>query len=144
MTQRARIAPIALCTVVTIAWLGCSTTNSRIREHQEAFDAYPERVQQNLRQGVIEVGYTPQMVFIAMGEPDRKVDVANGEEVAQVWTWSRSTPGIGVSLGGWNALGSHVGLGSGMSLGERAHREDVAVVEFRRGQVHRFERLAPN
>jgi hypothetical protein len=141
MTRRARIA---LCTAVTLAWLGCSTTSSRIRQHQEAFDAYPERVQHNLRQGVIEVGYTPEMVFIALGEPDRKVDVVSGEEAAQLWTWSRSTPGIGVSLGGWNALGSNVGLGTGVSLGERGHREDVAVVEFRRGQVHRFERLAPH
>jgi hypothetical protein len=132
-----------LVAVVLLAGLACSTTGSRIAEHQEAFDAWPEHVQQNLRNGVIELGYTPEMVYVALGEPSRRVDVVTGEVAAQVWTWSRRRPGVGVSLGGWNAVGSHVGIGSGMSVVESGRREDLAVVEFRRGLVHRFERLAP-
>jgi hypothetical protein len=135
---------IAVCSVALLALLACSTTGSRIRRHQDAFDHYPERVQQNLRNGVIEVGYTPEMVFIALGEPDRKVDVVTGEVAAQVWTWWKSRPGIGVSLGGYNSLGSSVGLGTGMTLGEDSRREETAVVEFRGDRVHRFERLAPH
>lgn len=134
---------IALYTTLVLALAGCSTTNSRIRKHQETFDALPESVQQNLRRGSIDVGYTPEMVFIALGEPDRKVDVVSEDGMAQVWTWWRSTPGVGISLGGWNALGSNVGLGSGVSVGEPGRREQAAVVEFRSGRVRRFEALAP-
>jgi hypothetical protein len=134
---------IALCTATALVLLACSTTGSRIRAQQAAFDGYPETVQQNLRNGAIEVGYTPEMVLIALGEPDRKVDAVSGEVAAQVWTWWKSSPGIGVSLGGWNSLGSNVGIGTGMTVGERARREETAVVEFRRARVHRFEMMAP-
>ena len=134
---------IALFTAAALALLACSTTGSRIREHQDAFERYPEYVQHNLRNGVIEVGYTSEMVFIALGDPDRKLDVVTGEVAAQVWTWWKSSPGIGLSLGGWNSLGSNVGLGTGMTLGERSRREETAVVEFRKDRVHRFEMLAP-
>ncbi len=133
---------IALYTALALALAGCSTTNSRIRKHQEAFEAYPESVQQNLRRGAIDVGYTPEMVFIALGEPDRKVDRVSEDGMAQVWTWWKSTPGVGISLGGWNSLGSNVGLGTGVSVGEPGRREQTAVVEFRSGRVRRFEAVA--
>ena len=123
--------------------VACSSTGSRIRQHQTLFDSYPPHLQQNLRDGVIGVGYTPEMVHIALGEPDRKVDVVTGEAAAQVWTWWENSPGVGVSVGGWNSLGSNVGVGSGVSFGERPRREETAVVEFRDGRVHRFERPSP-
>lgn len=129
---------------LTMALAGCNSTGSRIRQHQELFDSYPPQVRQNLRNGAIEPGYTPEMVLIALGEPDRKVDMARGEVAAQVWTWWRSSPGVGISLGGWNSLGSHVGLGTGVTFGERSRREQAAVVEFRAGRVHGFEVPAPD
>ena len=47
-------------------------------------------------------------------------------------------PGVGISLGGFSSVGSHVGVGTGVTLGERSHREEKAVVEFRDGRVHQF------
>jgi hypothetical protein len=127
---------------LTVVLAGCNTTGSRIREHQALFESLPDPTRQNLRDGVIGVGYTPEMVYIALGEPDRKTDVVTGEVAAQVWTWWRRTPGVGVSVGGWNALGSNVGMGSRVALGEQPRRETQTVVEFRSGQVYGFERLA--
>ena len=134
---------IALCTAAALALLACNTTGSRVRQHREAFDAWPPQVQHNLRNGVIEVGYTPEMVFIALGAPHRKMNVVTGEAIAQVWTWWRRTPGVGISLGGFSPVGSHVGVGTGFALGGRSHREEKAVVEFRDGRVHRFQVPAP-
>ncbi|MEE8192676.1 MAG: hypothetical protein V3T74_08030 [Gemmatimonadales bacterium] len=129
---------IALCTAAALALLACNTPGSRVRQHQEAFDAWPPQVQHNLRNGVIEVGYAPEMVFIALGAPHRKMDVVTGEAIAQVWTWWQRTPGVGISLGGFSSVGSHVGVGTGVTLGERSHREEKAVVEFHDGRVHQF------
>ena len=134
---------VALWTAMAVALAGCSTTGSRIREQQAVFDGYPEHVQQNLRAGVIEVGYTPEMVFIALGEPERKAERVTGEGASQVWTWWTHSPGIGFGLGSWSSVGSRVGLGTGISLGDRAQREEQTVVEFVSGRVRRFERLAP-
>ena len=130
---------VAFCTAVLLTLAGCSTTSSRIRERQPLFDSYPEHVQQNLRAGVIDVGYTPEMVVIALGEPGRKAEVATEDGVTQVWTWWKSSPGIAIGLGGWNYLGGHVGLGTGVSVGDPPRREMQAVVEFRSGRVSRFE-----
>jgi len=134
---------IAFCTAVAVTLVACSTTGSRIRERQALFDSYPEHVQQNLRAGVIEVGYTPEMVLIAFGEPDQRREVVTGEGVAQVWTWWKSSPRVSFGVGSWNYLGGHVGLGTGFAVGDRARREEQAVVEFRSGRVHGFEVPAP-
>jgi hypothetical protein len=140
MKSRVRVA---FCMAVAVALAGCSTTGSRIREQQAVFDSYPEHVQLNLRAGNIEVGYTPEMVFIALGEPDRKAEVVTGEGASEVWTWWTRSPGIGFGLGSSRALGSSVGLGTGIAVGNRARREEQAVVEFVSGRVRRFEMLAP-
>ncbi len=60
---------VALCTAAALALLACNTTGSRVRQHQEAFDARPPHVQHNLRNGVIEVEYAPEMLFIPLGAP---------------------------------------------------------------------------
>lgn len=133
----------AFCTVAILTLAGCSTTGSRIRERQALFDSYPEHVQQDLRDGIIQLGYTPEMVFIAFGKPDRKREVVTGDGVAQVWTWWKSSPGLALGVGGWNYVGGNVGLGTGLSVGDRARREEKAAVEFRSGRVHRFEVPAP-
>ncbi len=139
MTNQIRVV---FCWAVAVALVGCSTTGSRISAQQTVFDSYPEHVQQNLRSGVIEVGYTAEMVFIALGEPDRKAEVVTGDGVSQIWTWWTSSPGIGLGLGSWSSVGS-LGLGTGISVGDRARREEQAVVEFVSGRVRRFETLAP-
>lgn len=135
-------ASIVLCTAVALALAACSTTGSRIRERQALFDSYPEHVQQNLHSGVIEVGYTPEMVLIALGEPDRKADVVTPDGDSQLWTWWRSSPGIGFGVGSWSSLGSRGGLGTGVSIGGRPQRDQEAVVEFVSGRVRHFERLS--
>ena len=134
---------VVFCIAVMVASAGCSTIGSRIHDRQAVFDAYPEPVQRNLRNGMIEVGYTPEMVLIALGEPDRKAEVVTAEGVSQVWTWWRSRPGFGFGLGSFRSVGSSVGLGTGISVGDRPQREEEAVVEFVSGTVRRFETLAP-
>jgi hypothetical protein len=137
-----RSVHILLVMALALVLAGCSTPDSRIRERQAAFDRYPENVQQKLRAGTIEVGYTPEMVEIALGEPDRKAEVVTEDHVAEVWSWWTSSPGFGIGVGSFRALGSSVGIGTGVSVGGRSSREEAAVVEFVSGRVRRFE-MAP-
>jgi hypothetical protein len=58
--------------IAAVALMACNTTGSRISRQQELFDSYPPEVQENIRNGVVEVGYTPEMVVMAIGEPDEK------------------------------------------------------------------------
>jgi len=63
--------------LVTAAFLAaaalaaCSTPEARIRGHQAEFNAYPAEVRQKIRMGKAAVGFSPEQVKLALGEPDR-------------------------------------------------------------------------
>jgi len=118
--------------------VGCATTEKRIESDQALFDSYEPAVQQNIRNGIIEVGYTPEMVEMALGEPDRKDHIEAPEGATEVWTYQKSRPGIGIGLGSGVGVGSRTGIGTGVSVGKPATKEDQAVVEFVDGRVVRF------
>ena len=123
--------------------VACNTIDSRIGRQQALFDSYPPNVQQNIRNGVIEADYTPEMVVMALGKPDRKAEMQTQDGVAEVWTYRKSVPGFGVGMGSGGYVGSGVGIGTGVTVGEPARSEDRAVVEFWGGRVSRFQALAP-
>jgi len=137
------LIPIALLAVVSIALGACSTTGSRIADQQDLFDSYPPEVQQNIRNGVIEIGYSRDMVHMALGEPNRKVEMQTEEGMTEVWNYRKSVPGFSIGMGSGSYIGSGVGVGSSVRVGEPARSEDLAAVEFSRGLVSRFHVVAP-
>jgi hypothetical protein len=132
---------VALLGVAVMAMMACNTTNSRIRSQQDLFDSYPPEVQQNIRNGVIEAGYTPEMVVMALGEPDRKEVAERADGLVEVWTYSKSVPGFGIGMGSGGYAGGGVAIGTGVTVGEPARSVDRAVVEFSDGRVKHFEAL---
>jgi hypothetical protein len=56
---------------VTLLLVGCNTPGSRIKQKQALFDTFPPEVQENLRNGRVDIGYTREMVDIALGNPNR-------------------------------------------------------------------------
>lgn len=74
--------------VLALALLaGCSTFNDRAKEKAAVFSRLDAATQENLRQGIVEVGYTPDMVYIALGDPDatRERVTADGKE--ETWIY---------------------------------------------------------
>ncbi len=130
---------LALLGATAIALAACSTTDSRIRRHQALFDGYPPEVQHNLRNGVIGIGYSPEMVWMALGKPDRRTEVQSGDGTAEIWTYRKSVPGFAIGMGSGGYVSSRVGVGTHVTVGEPARSEDRAVVEFWQGRVSRFE-----
>ena len=86
---------LLMCMAVALA-AGCTTPAARIRKNPDLFNSFPPEVQQNVRSGHIEVGYTKDMVFIACGRPDRvrmrKTDA--GESTAWIYTGARFSSSI--------------------------------------------------
>ncbi|MDH3212661.1 MAG: hypothetical protein OEM05_09275 [Myxococcales bacterium] len=130
---------LALLGAAAIAVSACSTTDSRIRRQQTLFEGYPPEVQQNIRNGGIEIGYGPEMVRMALGEPDRKIQVQSGDGASEIWTYRKSVPGFSVGMGSGGTIGSRVGVGTRVTMGEPPRSEDRVVVEFWEGRVSRFE-----
>ncbi len=130
---------LALLGAAVIALAACSTTDSRIRRHQALFDGYPPEVQHHIRNRMIGIGYSPEMVLMALGKPDRRTEVQTGDGTAEIWTYRKSVPGFAIGMGSGGTLSSRVGVGTRVTVGEPARSEDQAVVEFWQGRVSRFE-----
>ena len=60
--------PLILFLAAALGLAGCSTVDKRIEEKSAAFAAYPAEIQENLRKGIVEIGYTPDQVYIALEE----------------------------------------------------------------------------
>ena len=131
---------LTLLIAVALAAFACATVEKRIAANQAAFDAYPPDVQAKIRAEQIAVGFTPEQVEMALGSPDRKTQVTAEDAAGEVWTWSRSVPGVGIGLG-TGTYGSRVGVGTGIGVGQGSYHQDTRVVEFVNGRVSRFEEL---
>ena len=131
-------------TCLSLALLaGCSNPESRIAEHRAVFGKYSPEVQQKIRAGQVEVGFTQEMVLLSLGEPARKFirKTATGE--AEVWGYDDNRPqfSFGVGLG---SGGRHSAMGGGVGISTGGYDPDEKVrVEFRAGVVTEVELLRP-
>jgi hypothetical protein len=67
---------------------GCATQARRIREHADLFASLPPEVQENIRGGHVDVGYTRPMVYMAMGRPSRVYDRQIPGTNTEVWAYT--------------------------------------------------------
>jgi hypothetical protein len=77
--------PILLAALLLLA-AGCATPAYRIKKNPDLFAAFPPAVQETVRAGRVEVGYTPDMVYIALGRPSRIY--ARETEAGRTLIWS--------------------------------------------------------
>lgn len=70
-----------------LALAGCSSPASRIKKNPELFASFPPDVQEKIRQGQIDVGFTPDMVNIALGAPDRSYTRTTSAGATQIWSY---------------------------------------------------------
>lgn len=82
-----KTASLLLC-LVLLALAGCSTVQSRIEEKAAVFNTLPPETQARLQQGLIDIGYTPDMVYIAMGRADRVIERSSSAGRETVWIYN--------------------------------------------------------
>jgi hypothetical protein len=85
-TPKFVILAAALAALVTLA--GCATPESRIRHNPAAFDRLTPAQQDLIRKGQIAVGFDPQMVELALGEPDHVSTRTTAEGVSEIWRYT--------------------------------------------------------
>lgn len=78
----------ALIGLTLVLLAGCSTINSRIEKNAAVFDAFPAETQARIRKGIVEVGDTPDMVYIAMGAPSEKRSRRSATRDRETWIYS--------------------------------------------------------
>lgn len=73
--------------IVAVLVAGCSTPASRIEKHLDVFNTFPLEAQALIRQGKIDIGFTPDMVRIALGDPSREYNRKSADAESEVWSY---------------------------------------------------------
>ncbi|HVS53715.1 MAG TPA: hypothetical protein VHD62_15270 [Opitutaceae bacterium] len=66
---------------------GCSTPATRIRENPELFAQLPPDQQEMIKHGQVGVGFTAEMVRLALGEPDHYSTRVDADGVGEIWSY---------------------------------------------------------
>lgn len=128
--------------VAALAFAGCATTpEARVEKNAAAVAAWPEEVRAKVRAGQVAVGFSPEQVRVALGDPDRTFTRTEAQVAREVWVYldrgSKLSFGVGVGSGGGGS-----GLGGGVSVGSggRGERELRRVI-FEGGRVSAIEQM---
>ena len=126
------------------ALAGCSTPATRIAKQPDLFNRLTPEQQTMIREGRVGIGFTPEMVKLALGDPDRVRERTDASGKSEVWSYISYEGSDGVLLyRGWY----HRGWGAGLypyyldvpGRRERSHDEVV----FRDGRVVSIEQEKP-
>ena len=126
---------------------GCATPESRIRKNPALFALFPPEVQKNVRAGRIEVGYTKDMVVMALGRPQRIPTRTAEAGTTEIWVYTdvayRGTLQPVESMYLYRDRSGNLQPGSSLTWGNVQERYEYAVlrVEFDRDKVKAVEAL---
>jgi hypothetical protein len=125
-----------MCLSLLAVMAGCaSSPQARIERNWGRYETYPLEVRERIAAGQVDVGFTAEMVQMALGEPARVAERRTENETTEVWIYTRNRPrfGIGIGVGSFGGR-TGVSTGVGVSTGGWGPVE-VRRVEFRDGVV---------
>ncbi len=79
--------------IAALVVAGCSSPAARIKHNPELFASIPAPEQELIKQGRIAIGFTPDMVKLALGEPDavaRRIDKTGATEIWRYRSYDNS------------------------------------------------------
>lgn len=129
-----------LCLASAALLAACSSTpDDRIAKSQAAFGQYPSVVQQKIRAGEVDIGFTPEMVLLALGEPSRQFNHQSATGTAEIWIYHDNGPRFSFGIG-VGSFGRHSATSLGVSSSTGGYDpEEKMRVEFRDGLVSAIE-----
>lgn len=66
---------------------GCNSFNTRARQMAGTYETLPPETQQRLERGAVNVGDTPDMVYIALANADERRDIQTADGTESVWIY---------------------------------------------------------
>jgi hypothetical protein len=124
--------------ILLLVAAGCASVESRIQDNEAAFNTWPADVQEKVRAGKVEMGFTPEMVEVALGKPDRTSSRTTERGQADVWVYHDEAPRFSIGLGLGSGRGS-TGFGGGVTVGDDFRDEENMRVVFEGGRVTAIE-----
>ena len=68
--------------------VGCQTVEDRIKKNPDAFARLDPATQEKIKQGIIDLGFGPDLVFMALGEPTEKRETIDDAGRSEVWAYN--------------------------------------------------------
>lgn len=115
-----RVFPILFLLLGLLAAGGCKGPSlaERIDAGMREFDSWPPETQEAIREGRIEIGFTPEQVRMAWGEPDFVDREARSSGRSERWIWEKKSPRLGIGVGvGSSGRSGGVGGSLGTTVG---------------------------
>jgi len=132
-------SPLLLAALLLAGGCPSSTPQSRISQNREAYARFPSNVQRMISEGKVDVGFTPEMVHMALGAPSREFSRKTENSTDEVWVYHDASPRFSVGFG-VGSYGSHSAssVGVATTTGDYDREEKMRVV-FRDGYVTEIE-----
>ena len=85
--MKTHLFALAFAATALLGLGGCQTVDTRIKEKPGVFAGLDQVTQDKIKQGIVDIGYTEDMVYIALGAPDQKRESvsANGRTVTWIY-----------------------------------------------------------
>lgn len=142
---------LLLILAVACALSACMTAQQirdrRIASSPEIFSSFSPEIQQNIRAGQVELGFSEEMVRLAWGLPDRIYTRTTDKGEATVWTYAKTrirtqTDRMTIPVQVWDKSGRSSVQYENVWVNRDTREEyTVARVEFTEGTVTALERL---
>jgi hypothetical protein len=85
--MKTRFALLALAAALILS-AGCESVNSRIKEKPDVFAKLDPETQAKIKQGIVDLGFTEDMVYLALGAPDQKREAISTNGRTLTWIYN--------------------------------------------------------
>lgn len=139
-THMKTVPSLLLLGLIAAVFSACSSPDSRIKDHQSTFSQLSAEDQGKIRGGHVDIGFTEEMVTMALGEPDRRYTRTTAQGTTDVWAYRNRAPRVSLGFGiGGGGGSTGVGAGVGVSTGGDQADDRVRIV-FEHGRVTAIEK----
>jgi hypothetical protein len=81
-----------LSLLALLAFSGCQTVETRIKEKPAVFASLDKTTQDRIKEGVIGIGYSEDMVYLALGSPDQVRESVTADKHTLIWIYNSYIP----------------------------------------------------
>ena len=132
-----------LATGILLLAAGCSSVSSRIAKNRADYESWPMAVREKVAAGRVDIGFTPEQVRVALGDPDRGATRTTADGESESWTYRNPAPRFGFGLG-MGSFSGNTAMGVGVHTGGWAFGPDESKrVIFEGGRVSSIESAKP-
>ena len=87
MSVARRLAFVVACVLAAAILAGCNNAATRLRERPAAAAALAPEDHAKIERGIVEPGFTPEMVYLALGRPSSPVDADITQTRDATWVY---------------------------------------------------------